>query len=595
MKKLLFLLLVSYFIMACNQTDKPAASTESNKELADFFEKYHEELLQLYPLAATLEGDNRYNDLLPVDFTDSYRKKTKDFYQNYLDQLKKFDKDKLNDKDKLSYDIFKYTMDLNIEGYKFPDNYIPFNQFYALPISLGQFGSGEGVQPFKTVKDYDDWLKRVTAFTVWVDSSVVYFRKGMTANFVLPKSLVVKIIPQMTALVTDNAHVKDNLFYSPVKKIPADFSDADKERLTEAYTKMVNEQISPSYKKLADFMQNEYLPKARTTSGIGSLPDGKAYYEYLVKQQTTTDKTPDEIYNLGLSEVKRIRGIMDSVKNAVDFKGDLPAFFEYMKTDKKFMPYKTPEEVLNAFHKIHETMKPNLEKMFTNVPKTKFEIRQTEAFRAASASAEYYQGSADGSRPGIFYVPILDAAKFNTTSGMESLFLHEAIPGHHYQISLQQEDTTLPKFRRFGGQNAYVEGWALYCESLGKELGLFTDPYQYMGALGDEMHRAIRLVVDVAIHEKGMTREEAIKYMMDNEAISEQGATAEIERYMAIPGQALGYKIGALKIRELRNKYEKELGAKFSIAAFHDEVLKDGSMPLALLEKKMDEWAKKQQ
>ena len=230
-----------------------------------------------------------------------------------------------------------------------------------------------------------------------------------------------------------------------------------------------------------------------------------------------------------------------------------------------------------------------------HIPKTKFEIRQTEDFRAASASAEYNQGSADGSRPGIFYVPILDAKTFNTTSGMESLFLHEAIPGHHYQISLQQEDTSLPKFRRFGGQNAYVEGWALYCESLGKELGLFTDPYQYMGALGDEIHRAIRLVVDVAIHEKGMTREEAIKYMMDNEAISEQGATAEIERYMAIPGQALGYKIGALKIRELRTKYEKQLGPKFNIAAFHDEVLKDGSMPLALLEKKIDDWAKKQE
>ena len=455
-------------------------------------------------------------------------------------------------------------------------------------------GSGAGAQPFNTVKDYDNWLKRVTNFTTWVDSSIVYFRKGMEANFVLPRSLVVKIIPQLNPFVTDSSHTSDNLYYSPVKMMPDSFSADDKKRLTDAYRKMVNEQISPAYKKLVIFFQNDYLPKSRASSGIGALPDGKAYYAYLVRQQTTTDKTPDEIYNTGLSEVKRIRGLMDSVKNAVGFKGDLPAFFEYMKNDKKFMPYKTPQEVLNAFHKIHETMKPNLEKMFNHVPKARFEIRQTEAFRAASASAEYLQGTPDGSRPGVFYVPILDATKFNTTSGMESLFLHEAIPGHHYQISLQQEDTTLPKFRRFGGQNAYVEGWALYCESLGKELGLFTDPYQYMGALGDEIHRAIRLVVDVGIHDKGMTREEAIKYMMDNEAISEQGATAEIERYMAIPGQALGYKIGALKIRELRNKYEKQMGAKFNLAAFHDEILKDGSMPLALLEKKMDGWAEKQ-
>jgi uncharacterized protein (DUF885 family) len=255
------------------------------------------------------------------------------------------------------------------------------------------------------------------------------------------------------------------------------------------------------------------------------------------------------------------------------------------------MPYKTPKEVLDAFEDIHQRMRPSLEKMYTRVPKTPFEIRQTEAFRAASASAEYNPGSPDGSRPGIFYVPILDATKFNITSGMESLFLHEAIPGHHYQISLQQENTSLPKFRRFSWYGAYGEGYALYCESLGKELGLFTDPYQHFGALGDEIHRAIRLVVDVGMHTKNMSREEAIKYMMDNEAIGEDGAVAEIERYMAIPGQALSYKIGALKIRELRNKYEKELGPKFSLAKFHDEFLKDGCMPLAIVEQKMDAWA----
>ena len=257
------------------------------------------------------------------------------------------------------------------------------------------------------------------------------------------------------------------------------------------------------------------------------------------------------------------------------------------------MPYKTSEDVLNAFRDIKKRIDPNLKKMFGRTPKTPFEIRRTEAFRAASASAEYNPGSPDGSRPGIFYVPILDATKFNTTSGMESLFLHEAIPGHHYQISLQQEDTSLPKFRRFAWYGAMGEGWALYCESLGKELGLYTDPYQYMGALGDDIHRGIRLVVDVGMHLKGMTREEAIKYMMDNEAISEEGATAEIERYMAIPGQALSYKIGALKIRELREKYEKQLGEKFKLSDFHDELLKDGVMPLDIMESKMDAWAAK--
>ena len=290
--------------------------------------------------------------------------------------------------------------------------------------------------------------------------------------------------------------------------------------------------------------------------------------------------------------MKRIRTEIEKTKQAVGFQGDLKAFFEHMRTDKKFMPYHTPAEVLAAFETIHKKMEPALKTMFGRVPKTPFEIRQTEAFRAASASAEYFQGSEDGTRPGIFYVPILDATKFNTTSGMESLFLHEAIPGHHYQVSLQQENSQLPKFRRFGGNSAYAEGWALYTESLGKELGLYTDPYQYMGALGDEIHRAIRLVVDAGMHSKNMTREEAIKYMMDNEPISEQGAVAEIERYMAIPAQALSYKIGALKIREIRERLSNELGPKFKLSNFHDEILKDGNMPLDVMESKMNRWAK---
>jgi uncharacterized protein (DUF885 family) len=262
-----------------------------------------------------------------------------------------------------------------------------------------------------------------------------------------------------------------------------------------------------------------------------------------------------------------------------------------MRSDKKFMPYKTPDEVLNAFRSIQQKIDPHLKKMFNRTPKTGFEIRQTEAFRAASAAAEYQQGTPDGSRPGIFYVPIVDATKFNSTSGMESLFLHEAIPGHHYQTSLQQENENLPKFRRFSWYGAFGEGWALYSESLGKELGLYTDPYQYMGALGDEIHRAVRLVVDVGLHTKGMTREEAIKYMTDNMSMSDEAATAEIERYMAIPAQALSYKIGSIKIWELRNKYSQQLGEKFNLADFHDELLKDGVMPLDIAERKMDAWA----
>lgn len=575
---------------ACKLNSKEKG--QKNKELYTVLNNYYEDRLKLFPLEATAIGDNRYNDLLPIDFTNSYRDTIKHFYERYLTAINKYDSSTLNDQDKLSYDDFKREMLINLEGLNYPENYIPFQQFWGLPLTLGQFGSGTGNQPFKSVKDYDDWLNRASKFDEWADSAIIYFRKGIAVNYVLPKVLVVKMIAEMKAM-----QVKEDtasLFYEPAKKFAADFSVTDKNRLTTALKELIHQKILVAYKKLGDFLSSEYLMKARTTAGISALPNGKNYYQYLIRSQTTTNKTPEEIYQLGLSEVERIGKLQDSVKAAVGFKGDMHAFFEFMKTDKQFMPYRTPAEVLSAFEKIHQRIEPNLQKMFNHVPKTGFEIRQTEAFRAASASAEYNQGSPDGSRPGIFYVPILDAKEFNSTSGMESLFLHEAIPGHHYQISLQQEDTSLPKFRRFGGNNAYVEGWALYCESLGKTLGLYTDPYQYMAALGDEIHRAIRLVVDVSLHTKNMTREAAIKYMTDHEAISEQGATAEIERYMAIPGQALGYKIGALKIASLRNKYENALGSKFNIANFHDNILKDGALPLDVLERKMDEWATKQ-
>ena len=586
MKKITLSLILVTALFACKQNSN---TTEVNKNFAALTELYYQEGLKQNPLQATVIGDERYNDLLPNDGSMALMEEYKKFNQQFLDSLKKYDRASLSPNDQLSYDVLKDQLEMNLEGTKFHFEYLPFNQMNSLPLTIAQFGSGTGAQPFKKVKDYEDWLKRVTAFSVWVDTAIGNLKLGIKAGIVFPKSLVVKMIPQMQSMVVADA--KKSLFYGPIKLMPASFSAADKDRLTKAYEVSILNVIVPTYKKLGDFLQNEYLPKARTSSGLSSIPDGSAMYTYQVRQQTTTTRTPDEIYQTGLSEVARIRKAMDSIQNAVGYKGDLKSFFDYLNADQKFMPYHSPKEVLAAFETIHQTMKPNLIKLFEHAPKTPFEIRQTEDFRAASASAEYNSGSADGTRPGIFYVPILDATKFNTTSGMESLFLHEAIPGHHYQISLTQENKELPNFRRYGGHNAYVEGWALYCESLGKELGLYTDPYQYFGALGDEMHRAIRLVVDVAIHTKNMTREEAIKYMMDNEVISEQGATAEIERYMGNPAQALGYKTGAMKIRALRTKYEQQLGSKFNAAEFHTQVLKDGSLPLNVFEAKMDRWA----
>ena len=585
MKKLiLFISIISF--LSC-QKEKNTA--QKNPQLDKIISEYYEDQLKLSPLSATFNGDNRYNDLLNIDFTDSHRALVKSILEKYQKSIQEIDRESLTTNDQLTYDLIERDVKLGLEGLSFPENLIPLNQFYGFHLTFAQLGSGSVIQPFATVKDYDNWSKRMLKGAAYLDSSIVYFRKGMAAGHVLPKALIVKIIPQLDAFNVKD--IKESTFYGPIKNLPKSFSEADKKRITELYTNNIQQIILPAYSRLATFMKEEYLPKGRLSSGISDIPNGKAYYQYLIRTMTTTDKSADEIYQTGLSEVKRIKTEMEKTKDAVGFKGDLKAFFEHMRTDPKFTPFKDPAEVLAAFETIHKKMEPRLKTMFGRVPKSPFEIRQTEAFRAASASAEYFAGSEDGKRPGIFYVPITNAKTFNLTSGMESLFLHEAIPGHHYQISLQQENGDLPKFRRFGGNSAYAEGWALYTESLGKELGLYTDPYQYMGALGDEMHRAIRLVVDAGMHSKNMTREEAIKFMMDNEPLNEEGTVAEIERYMAIPAQALSYKIGALKIKEIRERLSKQLGTKFKIADFHDELLKDGNMPLEVLEKKMDQWA----
>ncbi|MDP5062650.1 MAG: DUF885 domain-containing protein, partial [Maribacter sp.] len=347
--------------------------------------------------------------------------------------------------------------------------------------------------------------------------------------------------------------------------------------------------LIPAYKELHDFMATEYLDAGRESSGIQGIPDGDAYYAYQIKLYTTTNMTASEIHEIGLKEVARISAEMEAVKKQVGFKGDLKAFFTEVRNKKELMPFKDPQEVVDNFNAIHKRMMPKVNALFSKQPKTPFEVRRTEAFREASASAEYNPGSLDGTRPGIFYVPIPDVTSYNMYSD-EDLFLHEAIPGHHFQISLTQENEDLPQFRKSLWYSAYGEGWALYTESLGKELGLYTDPYQYFGMLGAEMHRAVRLVVDTGLHSKGWSREKAIEYSLDNEAESEASITSEIERYMANPGQALSYKIGQLKIMELRAKAKANLGDDFDIKVFHEKVLELGCVPLALLEEQIMNW-----
>lgn len=592
MKKLIVLVCVAILFSACKKDKDTTVTdgelkTESMSDFETLLKNYHEETLKMYPMNATSAGDNRYNDQLPNVLSDEFQQKEKTFYTEYRDKMMGYKDENLSETEQLSKDILIWESNMNLERLEFNEDQTPINQMWTLQLNIGQYASGSSAQPFKTVEDYKNWIKRLDGYMLWMASAQERMMEGMKEGNVLPKSLIKKVLPQLEAMA--NPNIDEHLFFTPIKNLPDSFTDEEKEELTVLYKNYINDKIVPAYASLHKFMSTDYLKAGRTTSGIASTPKGEAYYNHQIKLYTTTNMTADEIHQLGLQEVARILSEMEKVKNEVGYKGTLVSFFDHVRNKKELMPFKTAQEVIDNFNKIHETMQPQLEKLFDIKPKTSFEVRQTEAFRAASASAEYNPGSLDGTRPGIFYVPIIEAAKYNMFSD-ESLFLHEAIPGHHYQISLQQENKDLPDFRRTLWYSSYGEGWALYSESLGKELGLYTDPYQYFGTLSAEMHRAIRLVVDTGLHSKGWTREQAIKYSMENEAESEEGITSEIERYMANPGQALSYKIGQLKIRELRAKAEAELGDKFIIGKFHNQVLESGCLPLELLEQKINKW-----
>ncbi|HEY1164463.1 MAG TPA: DUF885 domain-containing protein [Chitinophaga sp.] len=583
LKNSVLLLAGTLLLGACGPQEQQHNNDAAADLLHNTVDRYFEEKMEIFPIDATFNGEHQFDNLLHMEISEGFRQHIDSFASRYLAELDKVDTAALSPNDRISYDIARWELNIMKEGLTFHDHLMPINQFASLTLTLPQLGSGTSAQPFKTKEDYEKFMQRMKSFSQWADSAIANMRRGEASGYVLPKALVVKVIPQLAALTKKDSN---NVFYGPLKQLPEGLDSSARNSLSTEYKQAIESSIIPAFEKLRSFMQTEYLPKARSSSGIGALPDGKAYYQYLIRFWTTTNKTPEEIFATGEKEVARIRGEMEEVKNSTGFKGDLAAFFTFVRNDPQFKIFKTPAQVLDSFKAIENKIMPGVQQMYLHLPKTKFEIRQTEAYRAASASAEYFPGSVKDGRPGVFYVPILDAKKFSYV-GMESLFLHEAIPGHHFQSSLQQENDSLPKLRKFIWFGAYGEGYALYCEGLGKELGLYTNPYQYFGRLSDEIHRAIRLVVDVGMHAKGWTREQALKYMLDNEPLSEEEATAEIERYMALPGQALSYKTGELKIRELRQKYEQQLGNQFSLKDFHDELLKDGCVPLSVLEAKM--------
>ena len=566
-------------------TVQPAQDKAS--QLNALYEQYWEESLKLNPLRATFQGDPRYNDQLPNFLSAEFRDQSLRFTRDWLQRIESVGADGLQGQDLLSYQIFVRDARNEIEGSQFQDWMQPINQFYNIASTVVQLGSGTGAQPFKTVQDYDNWQRRASRFPVLFDQAIANMREGIDAGVVQPRALMEKVIPQLDALIKPKA--EDTLFWGPIKNLPDSFSAADKQRITADYRRLIEGELLPAYRELRQFIVDDYLPHTRTSAGMAALPNGEAWYAYKARDSTTTDLSPAQIHQIGLDEVARIHGLMRGVMKELGYQGTLQDFFKFMQQDPRFI-FKTEEELLVFYRGLESKVNARVGEQFSLIPKAGFEIRAVEPFRAKSASGgSYMRPSEDGTRPGVFYVNTYDLPTRKIWDA-EDLFLHEAIPGHHFQLALQQELTGLPKFRRFGGETAFIEGWGLYAESLGKDVGLYEDPYSYFGYLQNELWRAIRLVVDTGLHSKNWTREQTIQYMLDNSAESDTHSTSEAERYMAIPGQALAYKMGELKIQQVRAKAEKALGDRFDIREFHAEVLKDGSVPLDVLEAKVDRW-----
>jgi uncharacterized protein (DUF885 family) len=573
--------------------EKPAAAAVVQSEhdkLFALFAKSDEDSLKRNPISALFRGDMRYADRLGDFLTKEFNDATRKAAQDELKALRRIKRDRLSATDKIAYDVFEYRQRQTLKGLT-PEilaltEVRPINHFFGFHTFYPTLASGKTGIPFKTVADYDNNLKRHGDYIKLIDRSIGKFQEGQKSGVVETKLTIRNVIEQLETQL--KAPVEESPFWEPVKAMPADFSDADKARLTTDYRRVTGE-VYAANQRLLDYLKGSYLSSARDSFGLSQMKGGAKLYAQQIENTTTLPLTADTLHNLGLSEVARIKAGMEQIKTEVGFQGTLPEFFNHIRTDPQFKR-KTRQEITDRYYEIGKMVDAKVGDYFSVLPKSPLKISPYEEFREKfEAGGSYQGGTPDGSRPGTFYFNAYDLPS-RTTPGEITLYLHEGAPGHHFQISLAQENTALPAFMRFGGNTAYVEGWALYAETLGYDMGFFKDPYARQGTLDDEMLRAMRLVVDTGLHSKGWTRDQAIEYMLANSAMGRTDATAEVERYIAIPSQALAYKVGALKIQALRDKARAALGAKFDIKAFHDQVLNTGSLPLPVLEKKIDDW-----
>ncbi|MEA9745952.1 DUF885 family protein [Xanthomonas campestris pv. raphani] len=584
------------------KSTKPARSTKAKakpravvapvvqskaQQLTLLYDQYWDASLKLNPLQATFQGESRYNDQLPNFLSPAFRQQSHDFTTLWLAKVEAIGPDGLSGQDLLSYQIFVRDARSALAAEQFPSWMLPINQFYNIASIAVVMGSGTGAQPFNTVKDYDNWSRRALGIPDLFDQAITNMRAGMQAGVVQPKALMEKVLPQLDAIIARSA--EESLFWGPIRNLPADMPEADKQRITAEYKRMIEFRIMPAYRALRGFIATEYLPACRDTAGLAALPNGAAWYAYDVRQSTTSDLNPAQIHQTGLDEVARLQGEIQNVAKQVKFRGNLPKFYKFMQTDKRFV-FRSESELLDAYRGLQSRVQAAVPRLFATQGIPALDVRPVEPQRAqAAASGSYMRPNPHDNTPGIFYVNTSNLPARPRWEG-ESLFLHEGVPGHHYQLGLQQQLTDLPKFRRFGGETAFIEGWGLYAESLGRELGLYQDPYNYYGYLQNALLRSIRLVVDTGLHSQGWTRAQAIDYMLQNSAVTREDAEAEVDRYLAIPGQALAYKVGEMKISQLREQAQRELGPRFDVRAFHTEVLKDGSVPLEILQDKVQRW-----
>ena len=568
-----------------------AAQASAHDRLFELFKESDEASLRRNPIAALYRGDLRYADRLGDFFSDAHFQGEKAAAEHDLAALHAIPREQLNATDRIAYDVFENQTEESLKGFA-PgilaiNEALPMNHFFGIHTQYPTLAGGQGAAPFKTVTDYENNLKRNREFATNIDTAIAQWKKGEAEGIVDTKLTVRNMIEQLDGQL--KMKPEDSPYWGPIKSFPASIKAADRARLTTEYRDSISNVIYPALQRMRDFLANDYLARAREGVGLMYMKSGDQYYRYLIEQTTTEPLDPEQIHQLGLSEVARITKNFEDVQREVGFKGTLHEFFDYMRTSPKFQP-KSKEQLEQGFYAVKKKVEAKVPQFFSKVPKAPLVIRSYPAYREKfEAGGSYDQGTPDGSRPGTFYFNAYDLPSRSTWEET-TLFMHEGEPGHHFQISLAQENEALPAFMRFGGNTAYVEGWALYAESLGYPMGMYTDPYQRFGNLNDEMLRAMRLVVDTGIHAKGWTRDQAIQYMLDHSGMGKTDATAEVERYIAIPSQALAYKIGQLTISRLRDKAKAALGNRFDIREYHAQVLDTGALPLPILEKKIDAW-----